>query len=111
VPIGNFRWIKPSTHVPEKSVITVYKKLRLKDILKWKNRYVRVDFMIDNHPLELWNMIYNRVKGQDRISLENRAYKSLKNEVNKLKPEWVEEVNRKRQMIKTKRKLNKHNVY
>lgn len=107
VPIGNFRWLKPSAHVPENSVMPVSKKLRLNDIFKWKGSYVRVDFMIENHPLELWNMVYNPKKGQKSISLENRAYNNLKNKVIKLKPDWIEEVNKKRQMIKLKRKLYK----
>jgi len=105
VPIGNFRWLKPSAHVPEKSVIVVYKKLRLNDMLKWKGQFVRVDYMINNHPLELWKMIYKPKKGHNKISLETRAYQTLKTKINKIKPELLEEVNRKRKMYKIKRKL------
>ncbi len=116
VPIGNFRWIKPSSHVPENSVMPVSKKLRLNDIFKWKDRYVRVDFMIDNHPLDLWNMIYNKEKGQNSISLEERAYRSLRSQVTKLKPELIEDLNNKkkqhRDLKNLKRKLkNGKNVY
>lgn len=96
VPIGNFRWLKPSSHVPGNSIMPVYKKLRLKDIIKWKGSYVRIDSMIDNHPLDLWNMVYNKEKRQNSISLDARAHRALKIQVTKLKPELIEDLNNKK---------------
>jgi hypothetical protein len=96
VPIGNFRWLKPSAHVPGNSIMPVYKKLRLNDIIKWKDSYVRIDSMIDNHPLDLWNMVYNKEKRQNSISLDARAHRALKIQVTKLKPELIEDLNNKK---------------
>ena len=93
VPIGNFRWLKPSSHVPGNSIMPVYKKLRLKDIIKWKGSYVRIDSMINNHPLDLWNMVYNKEKRQNSISLDARAHRALKIQVTKLKPKLIEDLN------------------
>ncbi|GAA4270034.1 hypothetical protein [Hyunsoonleella aestuarii] len=109
VPIGNFRCLKPSAHVPENSILPISKKIRLNDIIKWKDNYVRIDFMIDRHPFELWNMIYKPKKGHNKVSLESRAYQTLKIEISKIKPELLEEVKRKRKMHKIKKKIKNFN--
>ncbi|MFK2820400.1 hypothetical protein U0L90_09735 [Flavobacteriaceae sp. LMIT009] len=105
VPIGNFRWIKRSSHIPRKSVMPIYKKLRLKDIINWNNQYVRIDIMIDKHPIDLWNMIYNKENGKNSISLDKRSLELLKSRVSELKPELIEALNNKKKHHKDIKKL------
>lgn len=95
------------TNVPRKGSITVSSKRRLRDTILWKNDYVRVEYMIDNHPLVLWDMIHERKEGQMKVSLVRPAYAILKSRVEQLNPVMVEKVKRQFHNHKIKRKLLK----
>jgi hypothetical protein len=107
VPIGNFKYYKPSSHVSREGQITVSAKRSLTATVIWKGNYVRVQQMIDNYPIELWKMIHNRQKGDKKVSLVRPAYALLKKKVDELKPELVEKVNKQHDYHKAMRRLKK----
>jgi len=98
------------THVPRKGEITVTSKLRLKDCLVWGDKVLSIQKLINNHPIELWNLIHpenGRDKADRKISLVRPAYARLKSRVNEIDPKLVEKVNKQHEHYKAMRKLKK----
>lgn len=79
----------------------ISRKLRLQDPLKITDEYTtinkRVSKWIEDDPLLLWHLIYDKsVKKSCSLSLCRDALAVLKERIKVLKPELLEEVSRRR---------------
>lgn len=94
-------------HAVFKSEFTITSKLRLKDYIVWDKKARSIQYLIINHPVELWNKIHNRKRDDKKLSLVRPAYAKLKNEVNKIDSTLVDKVNKQHDNYNSMRKLRK----
>lgn len=88
-------------------VFNISHKRRACDTIKISGKHYIVDNLIEEDPIFLWNAIHGvRIERTDKcMSLVRTDYARLKSAVYKKNPELVEEVERRNQLIKTKKKL------
>ena len=92
------------THVLHGGEFNLTSKLRLQDYIKWEETARSIQYLINKHPIQLWNRIH---KKNSDISLVRTAYAKLKMKVAIINPSLVEKVNKQHEHHKALRKLKK----
>jgi hypothetical protein len=90
------------THVTRGGEFNLTSKLRLQDFLPWEDTAKSIKYLINKHPIQLWNRIH---KKNSDVSLVRTAYAKLKINVAKINPALVEEVNKQHENHKALRKI------
>jgi hypothetical protein len=88
-------------------VFNISHKRRACDSIQVSGKYYLVNALIENDPVFLWNAIHGaRTERTNKcISLVRTDYARLKSAVYNKNPELVEDIERRYQQIKTKKKL------
>lgn len=90
----------------DKSILS--DKLKLSDVIPTDKKKRTIQELIKKSPLYLWRKIHIK---HSRVSLVRNAYALLKIEVKKIKPKWVEKVNKEHQLNKLKKIAYKEQRY
>ncbi len=94
----------------KKGEFNVTKNLRLQDVIEWPD-YRTIDYLIKNHPVDLWNRIYQKKKGVKNIKLVGNAYKLLKSKVEETNSKLIEDVKKKKHNKKVMKDLRNEIKY
>ena len=79
-------------------------KYMLDDVLRTDRKRRTIKQLIDNSPIYLWNKIHSK---HSDVSLVRNAYAKLKTKVRAIRPDLVEQAEKKHQQQKTKKMLRK----